>query len=146
MIPNKVDKIVGLLRKLNILPRSALLTNKAFVRPLDYDDINYQAYNTTFHQKLELMQYNACFSLTGATRGTSKEKIYEELDFESLQYRCWYKKLSYFYKFCKNEFPHYLFNLFPVRSSGYSARSMKNIPFFETRCNFLKSFSLSQPL
>ena len=70
MILNKVNKTIGLLRKLqNILPRSALLTiYKRFIRPhLDNGDIIYdQAYNASFHQKLELLQYNACLMITEA--------------------------------------------------------------------------------
>ena len=65
MILNKVNKTIGLLRKLHILPRSALLTIcKSFMRPhLDYGGIIYdQAYNASFHQKLEL--YNACLAIT----------------------------------------------------------------------------------
>ena len=76
MILKKVNKTIGLLRKLqNIPPRSALLTIcKSFIRPhLDYGDIIYdQAYNASFHQKLELLQYNACPAITGAIRGTSR--------------------------------------------------------------------------
>ena len=68
MILNKINKMIGLLHKLqHILPRSALLTvYKIFVRlHLDYDKIIYdQAYNANFHQKLELIQYNACLALT----------------------------------------------------------------------------------
>ena len=79
MILNKVNKTIGLLRKLHdILPRSALLTiYKSFIRPhLDYGDIIYdQAYNTSFHQKLDLLQYNASLAITGAIRGTSREKL-----------------------------------------------------------------------
>ena len=79
MIMNKVNKTIGLLRKLqNILPRSALLTiYKSFIRPhIDYGDIIYdQAYNTSFHQKLERLQYNACLAITGAIRGTSRGKL-----------------------------------------------------------------------
>ena len=96
---------MGLLRKLhNILPRLVLLTiYKNFTRPhLDYGDIIYdQAYNTSFHQKLELLQYNACLAITGAIRGTSREKLYEELGLESLQRRRWFRKLSFFYKLFK---------------------------------------------
>ena len=77
MILNKVNKTIGLLRKLhNILPRSALLIiYKSFIRPhLDYGDIIYdQAYNASFHQKLELLQYNACLAITGVIKGTSRE-------------------------------------------------------------------------
>ena len=78
MVSLKISKTLGLLRKLhNLLPRSALITiYKAFVRPyLDYGDILYdQAYSMSFHHKLESIQYNACLAITGAIRGTSKEK------------------------------------------------------------------------
>ena len=87
----KVNKAVGLLRKLrNILPRTTLITiYKAFIRPhLDYGDVLYdQAFNNSFKEKLESIQYNACLALTGAIRGTSKEKIYQELGLESLRDR-----------------------------------------------------------
>ena len=100
MILNKVNKTIGLLCKLhNILPRSALLIiYKSFIRPhLHYGDIIYdQAHNTPFHQKLELLQYNACLAITGAIRGTSKEKLYEELGLVSLQLHCWYKNYLVF--------------------------------------------------
>ena len=67
---NKVNKTIGLLRKLqNILPPEPLLTiYKWFVRPhLDYHDVIYdQNYNIFFHQKLESIQYNAALGITGA--------------------------------------------------------------------------------
>ena len=91
MILNKGNKTIGLLPKLqNILPRSALLTlYKSVIRPhLDYGDIIYdQAYNASFHQTLELLQYNVFLAITGAIRGISSEKLYEELGFASLQLR-----------------------------------------------------------
>ena len=68
MILNNVDKTKGLLRKLHIiLPGSALLTiYKDFFRPhLDYGNIIHdQAYNATFHQKYDLIQYNPCLAPT----------------------------------------------------------------------------------
>ena len=89
MILNKVNKTIGLLRKLqNISPRSALLTiYKGFVRPhLDYGDITYdQAYNASFHQKLELLQCNACVAIKRAIRGTSRKQLYQDLALESLE-------------------------------------------------------------
>ena len=54
---------IGLLRKSqNLLQRLAPITiNKAFIKPhFDYGDILYdQAYNMSFHQNLESIQYNA---------------------------------------------------------------------------------------
>ena len=70
MVFRKISKTIGLLRKLhNFVPRAALITiYKAFIRPhLDYGDILYdQAYNMSFHQKMESIQYNACLAITGA--------------------------------------------------------------------------------
>ena len=89
----KVNKTIGLSRKLqNFLPRTTLITiYKAFVRPhLDYGDILYdQAFNSSFHDRLESVQYNTCLALTEAIRGTSKEKLYQELGLESLRLRRW---------------------------------------------------------
>ena len=59
------------------LPRLPLLTiYKSFIRPhLDYGVIIYdQAYNVSFHPKLESIQYNSAPAITGAIRGTSTEK------------------------------------------------------------------------
>ena len=98
----KTNKTIGLIRKLqNLLPRTALITlYKAFVCPhLDYGNIIYdQTHNASFHQKLESLQYNTCLSITGAIRSWSREKIYQELGFESLQQSRWYRKLC---NFCK---------------------------------------------
>ena len=54
-----------------------------------------------FQKKLESIHYNSIHSalaITGAIRGTSREKIYSELGLESLQDRRWYRKLCAFYK------------------------------------------------
>ena len=138
----KINKTIGLIRKLqNLLPRAALITYKAFVRPhLDYGDIIYdQAHNASFHQKLESLQYNACLAITGAIRGSPREKLYQELGFESLQQRRRYRKLCSFYKVFKNESPCYLFNIIPIRSPAYSTRNHVNIPLFKTNHNFFKN-------
>ena len=99
---DKTSKSIGLIHKLrNFLPRPSLLQiYKSFVRPhLDYGDIIYdKAFIGHFQKKLESIQYNAALAITGAIRGTSREKIYSELGLESLQDRRWYKKLCVFYK------------------------------------------------
>ena len=62
---------------------------KSFVRPyLDSSYVIYdQHYNNSFHQKLESVQYNAAPAITGAIRGSSREKLCQELGLESLQQR-----------------------------------------------------------
>ena len=93
----KINKTIGLILKLqNFLSRTALTTlYKAFVCPhLDYGNIIYdQVHNASFHQRLESLQNNTCLAITGAIRGSSREKLYQELGFESLQERRWYMKL-----------------------------------------------------
>ena len=88
-IYSEVNKTIALLRKLhNTLPRLPLLTiYKSFIRPhLDYGDVIYdQAYTTSFHQKIESVQYNSALAITGAIRGTSKEKLYHELGLNPLK-------------------------------------------------------------
>ena len=100
----------------------------------------------SFHHKLESIQYNACLAITGAIRGTSKEKLYQELDLESLQLRRWFRKLGTFYKIYKNESPQYLFKLIPEKSHAYATRNVDNIPCFNMRHNFFKNSFLLQSL
>ena len=103
----KINKTISLLRKLqNNLPRAPLVTiYKSFVRPhLDYGDILYdQTFNNSFHERLESIQYNAALAITGAIRGSSREKLYQELGFVSLQQRRWYRKRCLFYKIIKSQ-------------------------------------------
>ena len=76
---NKISKTIELLRKLHY---KLLLSLYNFsIRPYrDHGDIIYdQAYNLSFHQKLESIQYNAALALTGTIRGSSMEKFYQEL-------------------------------------------------------------------
>ena len=80
-ITNKVDKSIGLLHKLQmILPRQSLATciNPSSGLILTSDLIFDQAFNKSFHDNLESIQYNALLAITGAIRGTLKENLYQE--------------------------------------------------------------------
>ena len=142
-ITRKISKTMGLLRKFQqILPRSSLLTiYKTFIRSrLDYADIIYdQAYNSAFHDKLESIQYNACLAITGAIRGTSTEKIYQELGLESLKSRRWFRKLCHFYKIFNEKSPSYLFNLIPNFHRVYNTRLSYNISPIKVRHDYFKN-------
>ena len=78
---------INLMRKRNLLLLcSSLLTvYKNFIRPhLDYSDAIYDQPNlSSLANKIESVQYNAALAITGAITGTSKEKLYQELGFES---------------------------------------------------------------
>ena len=53
---------------------------------LGYGDMIYnQAFNMSFRQKMETSQYNVALAITGATRGSSREKLYQDLGMETLQ-------------------------------------------------------------
>ena len=115
---------------------------KAFVRlHLRYGDIIYdEAYNETFHQKLESIQYYVCLALLGAIRGSSRENLYHDLGLESLQCRCWYRKLCLFYKIFKENKPVSLFNLITTKKLNWDTRSTDKITSVHTKHNFFKNY------
>ena len=142
----KVNKRIGLLRKFQlILARHSLITiYKTFIRPhLDYGDVIYDhAFNESFHQRLESIQCNAVIETTGTIRGTSSEKLFQELGLEILKSRRWFRKLYLFYKILPSESPSYLFNLIPGSKNPYASRSALNnqIPFFNVKTNSFEKF------
>ena len=116
------------MRRLSMtLSRKSLLTiYKSFVRPLlDYADIIYdKPYNESFKEKLEAVQYNACLAITGAIRGTSRERLYRELGLETLNNRRWSRKLFFFHKIIKGFSPSYLQKILCFRNvQHYQTRS-----------------------
>ena len=46
--------------------------------------------------------------MTGAMKGSSTEKLYQELRIEHFRSRRWFRKLYLFYKILKNKSPPYL--------------------------------------
>ena len=78
-------------------------------------------------------------AITGTIRGTSREKICQELGLESLQSRRWYRKLAMFYKIYKNKSPFYLFNLIPEKTSSYATRNVDCISLIKIKHNFFKN-------
>ena len=75
-----VNNGIALLRKRRYsIPRKPLLSiYKNFLRPhLDYCEVIYdKPRNEKFIDTLESIQYNATLAITGAIKGTSKEKLY----------------------------------------------------------------------
>ena len=134
---------MDLLRKFQqILPRSSLLTtHKTFIRSrLDYAGIIYaQVYNSAFHDKFESIQQNACLAITGAIRGISRKKMYQELGLESLKSRRWFKKLCHFYKIFNEKCPQYLFSLIPTFRRVHNTRLSYNIPPIKVRHDYFKN-------
>ena len=102
-----------------------------YVRPhLDYGDIVYHKYDPQMHldftQRLERTQYCAALAVTGAWRGTSRERLYQELGWEDLYHRRWYRRLCHFYTLVKSRSPKYLFSeIPPERNISYNLRNVR---------------------
>ena len=112
----KTRKIIRLIRTLQpIIQRAALLTiYKFFFRPhLDYGDVIFdRAFNKSFQNKYQ------------AIRGSSREKLYQELSLELLKSRCRYLKLCLFFKLKKNKHSSYLFDMVPKVLSTQTTRNI----------------------
>ena len=143
ILTSKINKTIGLLRKLqNPLPRSVLITiYKAFVRPhLDYCDIiSDEGYNTSFHHKLELFQYNACLAITGAIRDTSKKKALPKIKFGVPSASTLIQKTIFFLQDFKNNQPSYLSNIVPQQNFAFNTKKVGKVPLFKIKHNFLKN-------
>ena len=97
---------------------------------------------------IESVQYNAALAITGAIRGSSREKLYQGLGFESLRDRRFYRKLCFYYKIRHNYCPLYLTEDIPIcEPSAYSLRSNHppNVPFMRTE-RFKSTLSPSSTL
>ena len=138
----KANKGIGLIRKLaHILPRKSVITiYKSFVRPhLDYGDIIYdQPNNESFCNLIEKIQYNAALAITGAIKGTSQHKLYNELGIESLKFRRWFRRLCVFYKIKSTQIPKYLYQLIPSESHTYNTRNLENVETYYSRTDLYK--------
>ena len=142
-ILQKTNKTIRLLRKLQtLLPRAPLITiYKSFIRPhLDYGDMIYdQTFNMSFQQKVETIQYNAALAITSPIRGSSREKLYQELGLQTLQQRRWYGKLCCFYKILKSQSPKYLYSIIPIHNMPYRTRQCNKIPAINVKYDFFKN-------
>ena len=119
---------------------------KMFVRPhLDYCDIIYHTPPLTnpfdsciklnsVMERIEQVQYLAALAVTGTWHGSSRNKLYEELGWESLSDRRWSRRLIQIYKIHNNMTPDYLrANLTCTR--GISLRNRDPNHYREIFCN-----------
>ena len=138
----KTNKTIGLLRKLQtLLLRASLITiYKSLIRPhLDYGDMIYdQNFNMPFQQKLETIRYYAALAITSAIRGSSREKLYQELSLATLQQRRWYIKLCCFYKILKLQSREYLYSIIAIHNMSYRKRQCNKILAINVKHDFFK--------
>ena len=136
----KGKKDIGLIRHLrSYLPTDALISiYTAHVRShLDYCDFIFHIpelsgnFSTNVNlgnqmNKLESLQYQAGLAVTGMWRGTNRDHVYEELGWESLHLRRWFRRLTVFYKIIKNLTPQYLRDPIPSPRSHLYGTSNTN--------------------
>ena len=132
-------KGIALLRKLFYFTSNIFIIYKSFIRPhLDYGGAVFdQPSNDAFSNKLETVQYNAALAITGAIKGTSREKLYQELGLEYLQQRRWMRRLCLFYKVVSTKLPAYNYDIIPpVRQSQRHPNTFNSI---SCRTEYFKS-------
>ena len=85
---------------------------------MDYSDVVYNyVSNDAFSKKLDTIQYNPALAITGATKGTSRKKLYQQLGLEYLQQRRWMRRIC-LHKVISTKILAYIFDFIPpVRQS-----------------------------
>ena len=84
-------------------------------------------------KSIESTQYNAARAVTGAWKGTNKDKLYAELGWESLSDRRWSRRLVQFYKNFNDFTPQYLNNFVPPTRALLYGRRRENV-LHEFKC------------
>ena len=143
---SKANKRTGINKSLShILTTKPLITiYKTFIRPhLDYCDVIFdQSNNEVFVAKLN--KYST-LAITGAIRGTSQSKLYNELGLKSLKFRRWFRQLCTFFKIKIYGKSENLLNKTPSSQIHYNKRNADQIETFIAEHIFLKAiFFLTQ--
>ena len=91
---------------------------------------------------IERTQYSAALAVTGAWQGTSCDKLYEELGWESLDLRRMFRRLTQFYKIMNNLTPNYLREPLPPLKTHLFGRHPTNVlhPIVCRNDRYLNSF------
>ena len=76
----------------------------------------------------QCVQYSAALAITGAIKGTSCKKLYQELGLEYLQQRRSMGRLCLFYKVVLTKLPAYIYDFIPpVRQSQRHPETLNTI-------------------
>ena len=86
------------MKKISLNLSRLLTIYKTFIRSiLDYANIIYEkSLKDSFEDKLEIFQYNVALVITGAIKGTLRDRINRQLDLESLAERKLSDKIFFF--------------------------------------------------
>lgn len=146
-IKSKAICRLNLLRKLKFqLDRRSLEKMYfTFIRPLlEYADIVWDNMTEDLKDQIENINLDAARIITGATKLASKNLLYRETGWETLDQRRKQHRLIQFYKMYHGLTPDYLKDLITFRNDelhSYSTRSSQNLNTVLCRTNFyFKSF------
>ena len=118
---------------------------KMFIRPhFDYCDVIYHIPHITnlfdstitlnsLMESIEQVQYQAALAITGTWKGTNRNKLYEELGWESLSDRRWSRRLIQLYKIRNNMTPLYLRDNLPRQRVPFYRNNSEG--YYEIFCN-----------
>ena len=137
----KAQKSIGVLKFLSsYLPLKTLdQIYKLFTRSqFDYCDVIYHTpaslnlFDSSFclsplMEKIEHIQYHAARVITGTWKGTSMNKLYDELGWESMSDRRWSRRLIHFFKIHIDLTPSYLRDTLPPKRRMLYGRPNPNI-------------------
>ena len=83
-------------------------------------------------EALERTQYQAALAVSGTWKGSNREKILDELGWETLHFRRYFRRLVMFYKILNDQTPKYLKDFIP-RQREYYLRSAYLLPIIPYR-------------
>ena len=110
------------------------LSYKLYVRPhLDYGDVIYHNQRKDLMNLVEQVQYKAALIVSGCWQGTSREKLYDELGWESLADRRWGRRMSLYYKIVNGLTPAYLFEHVPNEAPRTLRKYVPKAPLTKTQ-------------
>ena len=78
-----------------------------------------------------MVQYNAALVISGAIKGTLRDRIYRELGLESLAERRWSRKIVFFHRIINGHLPVYLQSY--ISYCGEEFRKIKSTVQFKTK-------------
>ena len=112
-------------------------------KEMEYADVIWDGCSIEEANLLEAVQYESARIVTGAIRGTNRNRLLEELCWEDLKTRRHIHKLSFFYKIITHTAPSYLCNLLPPyvnQRSIYFLRSNNNLTNIFVRTEQFKKY------
>ena len=86
--------------------------------------------------KIKSLQHNAALVITGAIRGSSKEKLCQGTGFQYLKFKKMVKETLSFYKINVNKPPNYLYNFVSTINQSYQTRSGDKFLHMQCRAEY----------